>query len=136
MLCIQKVEPHSQKLLELEKEKNSRNAARVSKRQQRTVSSWLASSNMYSVLHPENLDNKIYCQSNTKKVRDVQCILWPLREVQMKIKLEKLENHEGVAVRALLDSGAAGLFMNTQFAKRRGLKLERLRNLLLVRNID
>jgi len=54
----------------------------------------------------------------------------------MKIKLEKLENHEGVAVRALLDSGTAGLFMNTQFAKRRGLKLERLRNLLLVRNID
>jgi len=54
----------------------------------------------------------------------------------MKIKLEKLENHEGVAVRALLDSGAAGLFMNTQFAKRRELKLERLRNLLLVRNID
>jgi len=37
----------------------------------------------------------------------------------MKIRLEKLKNHERVAVRALLDSGATGLFMDIQFAKRR-----------------
>jgi len=30
--------------------------------------------------------------------------------------LEKLENHKRVAVRALLDSGAIGLFMDTTFA--------------------
>jgi len=34
----------------------------------------------------------------------------------MKVRLEKLENYEGVAVRALLDSGATGLFMDTTFA--------------------
>jgi len=39
-----------------------------------------------------------------------------LREVWMKVGLEKLESHEGVAVRALLDSGAIGLFMDTTFA--------------------
>ena len=54
----------------------------------------------------------------------------------MKVGLEKLENHEGVAVRALLDSGAIGLFMNTTFAKEKGFKIEKLRKPLLVRNMD
>jgi len=34
----------------------------------------------------------------------------------MKMGLEKLENHKGVAVRALLDSRATGLFMDMTFA--------------------
>jgi len=50
----------------------------------------------------------------------------------MKVGLEKLENHEGVAVKALLDSGATGLFMDMKFAKEKGFKLERLQNSLLV----
>jgi len=33
----------------------------------------------------------------------------------MRVGLEKLESHEGVAVKALLDSGATGLFMNMTF---------------------
>ena len=41
--------------------------------------------------------------------------LWPLREVWMKVGLEKLENHKGVAVKALLDSRATGLFIDTTF---------------------
>jgi len=40
----------------------------------------------------------------------------------MKVGLEKLESHEGVAVKALLDSGATGLFMDTTFAKEKGLR--------------
>jgi len=54
----------------------------------------------------------------------------------MKVGLEKLESHEGVAVKALLNSGATGLFMDTAFAKGKGFKIERLKNPLLVRNID
>jgi len=50
----------------------------------------------------------------------------------MGIGLEKLENHEGVVVNTLLNSGATGLFMDTQFAKRKGFKLERLKTPLLV----
>ena len=50
--------------------------------------------------------------------------------------LEKLESHEGVAVKALLDSRATGLFMNTAFAKEKGFRMKRLKNPLLVRNID
>jgi len=35
----------------------------------------------------------------------------------MKVGLEKLESYEGVAVKALLDSGVTGLFMDTKFIK-------------------
>jgi len=54
----------------------------------------------------------------------------------MKVGLKKLKNHEGVAVKALLDSGATGLFMDMTFAKKKGFKMEKLKNPLLVRNID
>ena len=54
----------------------------------------------------------------------------------MKVGLEKLENHEGVAVKALLDSGATGLFMNMTFAKEKGFKMEKLKKPLIVRNVD
>jgi len=43
------------------------------------------------------------------------------------VGLEKLENHEGVAVKALLDSGVTGLFMNMTFAKKKGFKMEKLK---------
>jgi len=44
------------------------------------------------------------------------CTLQLLKEVWMKMELEKLENHEEVAVRTLLDSRATGLFMDMTFA--------------------
>jgi len=54
----------------------------------------------------------------------------------MKVGLEKLESHEGVAVKALLDSGATGLFMDTTFVKEKGFRMERMKNPLLVKNVD
>jgi len=74
---------YSQKLLaeKGKRRKSSRNATRVNKRQWRTVSSQLASSNIYSVLCPEKLENKVSCQGNTKRVRDVWYIVQLLREV-------------------------------------------------------
>ena len=50
----------------------------------------------------------------------------------MKVGLEKLENHKGVAVKALLDSRVTGLSMNMTFAKEKGFKMEkflRMKNL-------
>jgi len=88
------------------------------------------------VLHPEKLGNKLNCQKNTERARDVRCTLWLLREVWMKMGLEKLESHEEVAVKALLDSGATGLFMDTTFAREKGFKMERMKNPLLVKNVD
>jgi len=100
------------------------------------VSSQLASNNVYSILHPEKLGNKSNSINTTERVKDVWHTLWPLREVWLKVGLEKLENHEGVAVKALLDSGATGLFINATFAKEKGFKMEKLKKPLLVRNVD
>ena len=54
----------------------------------------------------------------------------------MKVGLEKIENCKRMTVKVLLDSRATGLFMNTKFAKEKEFKLERLKNPLLVKNID
>jgi len=54
----------------------------------------------------------------------------------VKVGLEKLENHKGIVVKALSDSGVTGLFIDIAFAKEKGFKMEKLKNLLLVRNID
>jgi len=54
----------------------------------------------------------------------------------MKVGLEKLESHEGIVVKALLDSGATGLFMDMTFAREKGFRMERMKNPLLVKNMD
>ena len=136
MLLLQEVWPYGLELLGEEQSESSGNAARVSKREWRSISSRLASSNLYSVLCPEKLGNKLNFAKNTERVRDMRCTLRPLREVWMKVGLEKLESHEGVAVKALLDSGVTGLFMDTTFAREKGFKMERMKNPLLVKNMD
>jgi len=87
-------------------------------------------------LRLEKLGNKLNSINTTERVRDIQCTLRLLREVWLKVGLEKLENHEGVVVKALLDSGVTGLFMNTIFAKEKGFKMEKLKKPLLVQNVD
>jgi len=87
-------------------------------------------------LHPEKLGNKLNSINTTERVRDIRCILQLLREVWLKVGLEKLESHEGIAVKALLDSRVTGLFMDMTFAKEKGFKMEKLKKPLLVRNVD
>ena len=41
-----------------------------------------------------------------------------LREVMVKIGLERIDMQEGVIVEALLDSGTMGLVMNLEFARK------------------
>ena len=100
------------------------------------MSSRLVSNNLYSILRPEKQGNKLNCSKDTERARDVRRTLRPLREVWMKVGLEKLESHKGVAVKALLDSRATGLFMDTTFAREKGFKMERIKNPLLVKNVD
>ena len=73
---------------------------------------------------------------NTEGAREVRCTLWPLREVWMKVGLEKLDMHEGVTVKALLDSGTTGIFMDRDFAEEQGLKLVKLEKPVEVKNVD
>jgi len=49
-----------------------------------------------------------------------------LREVMVKIGLERIDTQERVTVEALLDSGVTGLVMSSEFAKKQGFKLKKL----------
>ena len=60
----------------------------------------------------------------------------PLRKVTVKIRLERIDTQEGVIVEALLDSGAIGLVISSEFARKQGFKLKRLERPMHVRNID
>ena len=60
----------------------------------------------------------------------------PLREVTVKIGLERINTQKGIMVEALLDSGATGLVMSSDFARKQGFKLKRLERLMYVRNMD
>jgi len=59
-----------------------------------------------------------------------------LREVTVKIGLERIDTQEGIMVEVLLDSRATGLVMSSEFAKKQGFKLKRLERLMNMRNVD
>ena len=54
----------------------------------------------------------------------------------MKIGLERIDMQEGITVEALLDSGATGLVMSSEFVKKQGFKMKRLERPMQVRNVD
>ena len=60
----------------------------------------------------------------------------PLREVIVKLGLEKIDMQEGIIGEALLDSGATRLVMSLKFVRKQEFKLKRLERLMHVRNID
>jgi len=59
-----------------------------------------------------------------------------LREVTVKIGLERVDTQEGITVEALLDSGVMGLVMSSKFAKKQGFKLKKLEKPINMRNMD
>jgi len=60
----------------------------------------------------------------------------PLRKVTVKIGLERIDVQEGITVEALLDSGATGLVISSEFAKKQGFKLKKLERPINMRNVD
>jgi len=54
----------------------------------------------------------------------------------VKIRLERIDMQEGITVEALLDSGATGLVMSSEFARKQGFKLKKLERPMQVRNVD
>ena len=73
------------------------------------------------------MDNITNCNLNNEEA---------LREVMVKIGLERVDTQEGVTVEALLDSGAIGLVISSEFARRQGFKLKKIEKLIYVRNVD
>jgi len=59
-----------------------------------------------------------------------------LREVMVKIGLERIDMQEGITVEVLLDSRATGLVISSEFAKKQEFKLKKLERPMNVRNVD
>ena len=59
-----------------------------------------------------------------------------LREVTVKIGLKQEEEEEGIVTEALLDSGATGLVMSEEFARKHRFRRMELERPVYVRNVD
>ena len=59
-----------------------------------------------------------------------------MREVTVKIGLERIDIQKGITVEVLLDSGMTGLVMSSELAKKQGFKLKKLERPMNVRNVD
>ena len=68
------------------------------------------------------------------EVRKAEEIL--LREVTVKIGLERIDTQEGITVEVLLDSGVTGLVISSEFTRKQGFKLKRLERPMYMRNVD
>jgi len=54
----------------------------------------------------------------------------------LNIGVEKVDTYERVIVKALLDSGATGMFIDRKMVARHGFRLQKLERLVQVRSID
>ena len=59
-----------------------------------------------------------------------------LREVIVKIGLERIDMQEGVTVEALLDSSAMRLVISSEFARKQRFKLKKIEKPIYVRNVN
>jgi len=59
-----------------------------------------------------------------------------LREVTVKIGLERINIHKEIIVGTLLDSKAMSLVMSSEFTRKKGFKLKKIERLTYVRNVD
>ena len=59
-----------------------------------------------------------------------------LREVIVKIRLERIDIQEGIIVEALLDNRVTGLVISSDFARKQRFKLKKLERPMYVRNVD
>ena len=59
-----------------------------------------------------------------------------LREVWLNIGVEKVDTHEGVTVKVLLDSSTTRMFMDKEIAAKHRFKLQKLERPIMVRNVD
>ena len=68
--------------------------------------------------------------------RNVRRIFKMLRKVWLNIGIEKIDIYKGIMVKALLDSGTTGMFMDRKIAAKHGFKLQKLERPVMVRNVN
>ena len=54
----------------------------------------------------------------------------------VKIGLERVNTQEGVTVKVLLDSGAIGLVISSEFARKQEFKLKKIEKPIYIRNVE
>jgi len=59
-----------------------------------------------------------------------------LREVTVRIGLERINTQERVTVEILLDSRAMGLVMNSEFSRKQELRLKKIERPIYMRNVN
>ena len=59
-----------------------------------------------------------------------------LREVTVKIRLERIDIQEGITVETLLDSSVTRLAMSSEFVRKQRFKLKKIERLIYIRNVD
>ena len=73
------------------------------------------------------VDNTFCCNLNNRNT---------LREVIVKIGLERIDTSKGVIVETLLDSEVTELVMSSEFARKQGFKLKKIERPIYIRNVD
>ena len=68
--------------------------------------------------------------------REVKRTFKILREVWLNIRVEKVDIYGGIIVKALLDNGITGMFMDQKITVKHGFRLQKLEKLIVVRNVD
>jgi len=56
--------------------------------------------------------------------------------VWLSIGIEKIDTHEGVTVKVLLDSGTTEMFMDKRTAAKHRFRLQKLERPIMVRNVN
>jgi len=59
-----------------------------------------------------------------------------LREVIVKIGIERINTQEGIMVEVLLDNSTTELIMSSEFARKQGFKLKKIEKSIYIRNVD
>ena len=59
-----------------------------------------------------------------------------MREITVRIGLERIDTQEEITVEALLDSSATELVMSSEFAKKHEFKLKKIDRPIYIRNVN
>jgi len=71
-----------------------------------------------------------------KESREVWRTFKMLKEVWLDISIKRTDTYKGVIIKALLDSGATGMFMDRKIAAKHKFRLQKLERPIRVKNVD
>jgi len=69
---------------------------------------------------------------NVRKIKEKEI----LREVMVKIRLERIDMQEEIIVEVLLDNGTIRLVISSEFAQRQKFKLKKMERSIYIKNVN